>query len=98
MAAPLPARRKDDRPSELKVGYGEAAVEAFESTLADGISKDVRFLWLFVSTTYVDMSVLEQQSPFLVARRGGLKRPPVMDIWDTWTYVLKMVRREVKAI
>jgi hypothetical protein len=74
MAAPLPARCKDDRPSELKVGYREAAVEA------DGISKDVRFLRLFVSTTYVDMSVLEQQSPFLVARSGGLKRPPVMDI------------------
>jgi hypothetical protein len=54
MAAPFPARCKDDRPSELKVGYGEAAVEAA------GISKDVRFLRLFVSTTYVDMSVLEQ--------------------------------------
>jgi hypothetical protein len=93
VAAPLPARRKDNRPSELKVGYGEAAVEAFESTLADGISKDVRFMRLFVSTTCVDMSVLEQQSPFLVGHCGGLKRPPVMDIRDSWTYVLKMVRR-----
>jgi len=66
MAAPLPARCKENRPSELKVGYGEAAVEA------DGMSKDVRFLRLFISTTYVDMPVLEQQSPFLVARRGDM--------------------------
>jgi len=43
---------------------------ALEFTLADGISEDVRFLWLFVLTTYVDMSVLEQQSPFLVACCG----------------------------
>jgi hypothetical protein len=29
----------------------------------------------------------------LVGHCGGLKRPPVMDIRDAWTYVLKMVRR-----
>jgi len=30
MAAPLPPRHKDNRPSELKVGYGEAALEALD--------------------------------------------------------------------
>jgi hypothetical protein len=93
MAAPLPPLHKDNGPSELKVGYGEADVEAFQFTLADGIPADVGFLRLFVSTTYVDMSVLEQQSPFLVARGGAMKKPPAMDIWDAWTYVLKTVRR-----
>jgi len=93
MAAPLPGRHKDNAPSELKVGYGEADVDAFQFTLADGILADVGFLRLFVSTTYVDMSVLEQQSPFLVARGGGMKKPPAMEIWDAWTYVFKTVRR-----
>jgi hypothetical protein len=40
----------------------------------------VGFLRLFVSTTYVDMFVLEQQSPFLVAHGGAMKKPPAMDI------------------
>jgi hypothetical protein len=93
IAAPLPARRNDSRPSELKVGYGQADVDAFQFTLADGIPEDVGFLRLFVSTTCVDMSVLEQQSPFLVSRGGGMKKPPAMDIWDAWTYVFKTVRR-----
>jgi hypothetical protein len=91
MTAPLPARHKNNGPSELKVGYGEADVEAFQFTLADGIPEDVGFLRLFVSTTYVDMSVLEQQSPF-VGRGVGVKKPPAMDIWDVWTYVFKTVR------
>jgi hypothetical protein len=36
MAAPLPARHKDSEPSEPKIGYGAADVEAFQFTLADG--------------------------------------------------------------
>jgi hypothetical protein len=48
--------------------------------LPDGIPADVGFLRLFVSTTYVDMFVLEQQSPFLVAHGGAMKKPPAMDI------------------
>jgi hypothetical protein len=94
MAAPLPPRHKNNEPSELRVGYEEADVEAFQFTLADGIPADVGFLRLFVSTTYVDMLFLEQQSPFLVARggRGRIYNPPSMDIWDAWTYVVKTVR------
>ena len=93
MAAPLPARHKANRLSELKVGYEKADVEAFQFTLADGIPSDVGFLRLFVSTTYVDMSVLEQESPFLVARGVARVKPPVTHTWDAWTYVLKTVRR-----
>jgi hypothetical protein len=92
MAAPLPAQQNDNRPSELQVGYGQADVEAFQFTLPNGIPAEVGFLRLFVSTTYVDMSVLEQQSP-LVACGVAMKKPPAMDIWDAWTYVLKTVRR-----
>jgi hypothetical protein len=86
MVAPLPPRHKHNEPSELKVGYGEANMEAFEFSLADGVTADVGFLRLFVSTAYVDMSFLEQESPFLVARGGKRVKATSPDVWDAWTY------------
>ena len=94
MAAPLRARHADNGlSSDLKVGYGEANAKAIWFSLPDGINADVSFLRLFVSTAYVDMSVLEQLSPFLNARGGNFGVPPTMPIWDAWTYVFKTVRR-----
>jgi len=93
MAAPLRARHPDNEASsELKIGYGEANAKALWFSLADGINTDVTFLRLFVSTTYVDMSALEQQSLFLNAHRASMKVPPPPPIWDAWTYVLRTVR------
>jgi hypothetical protein len=83
MAAPLSAY------SELPIGYGEADVEALEFTLNDDVTSDVAFLRLFVSTTYIDMLVLEQTSPFFMSRGGRKVKPPSMDVWDAWTYVIK---------
>jgi hypothetical protein len=88
MEAPLLPRHKNSR-GELKVGYGEAGVEAFKFSLADGLSADVTFLKLFVSTVYVDMTALEQSSPFFTVRGGKKEKPPSVDIWDTWTFVVK---------
>ena len=85
MSAPLAAR------SALPVGYGEANIDALEFSLADGVTSDVGFLRLFVSTTYVDLTVLEQSSPFLSARGGKREMPPRVDIWDVWTFVLRTV-------
>jgi hypothetical protein len=98
MAAPLAARLEDGRPSELPVGYGSAGGEALEFFLADGVTSDVGFLRLFVSTTYVDMNSLEQPS-FLCAERGSrrVERPP-LDIWDAWTYVLRTERHGTDAL
>jgi len=92
MDAPLPPRHRDSKAFELKVGYGAAGVEAFEFSLADGLNSDVTFLKLFVSTVYVDMMVLEQSSPFLNPRGGKKVKPPTVDVWDAWTYVLKTTR------
>jgi hypothetical protein len=89
MAAPLAARREDSRLCELPVGYGSAGGEALEFSLADGVTADVGFMKLFVSTTYVDMTVLEQESPFYAARGTRRAKMPSMDIWDTWTYILR---------
>ena len=93
IAAPLPDGHGDHGPSELKVGYGQADVDAFQFSLADGVTADFGFLRLFVSTAYVDMSVLEQTSPFLATRGVKVKKPPSVDIWDAWTYVLKTARQ-----
>ena len=90
MEAPLRPRHDDGRAYELKVGYGEAGVKAVEFSLADGLNKDVTFLKLIVSTVYVDMSVLEQSSPFSLVSRGGNMGPTrVRGIWDAWTYAIK---------
>jgi hypothetical protein len=93
MAAPLRTRNANNEPPpDLKVGYGEANAKAIWFSLPDGINTDVTFLRLFVSTTYVDMSALEQLSPFLNARGGAMVVPPSMPIWDAWTYVFSTVR------
>ena len=92
MDAPLSPRHRNSRAYELKVGYGVAGVEAFEFSLADGLNSDVTFLKLFVSTVYVDMTVIEQSSPFLNHRGGKKVKPPTVDVWDAWTYVFKTTR------
>jgi hypothetical protein len=89
IATPLAERRRDGRPSELPVGYGSAGGDALEFSLADGITADIGFLKIFVSTSYVDMSALEQESPFHAARGTKRAKPPSIDLWDTWTCVLR---------
>ena len=93
MAAPLAARHEDGRPSELPVGYGSAGGEALEFFLVDGVTSDVGFLRLFVSTTYVDMTALEQPALLYAERGSKMVTPPSLDIWDAWTYVLKTERQ-----
>jgi len=88
-SAPLAARYRDGRPSELSVGYGEANVDASRILITRGRDLDVGFLRLFVTTTYVDMTVVEQSSPFFAARGAKKMRPPPLNIWDAWTYVLR---------
>jgi hypothetical protein len=100
MASPLPAP-KEDMVSELAVGYGEANAELIVFELPKGVTSEVTFLKLFVSTTYVDMTALGQSfpsdatcgvgmSPFS-ATRGAIRkiRPSVEDVWDEWTYVFE---------
>jgi hypothetical protein len=89
MAPPLAAK------SKLSVGYGEANIESFEFSLTENVDWDVTFLRLFVSTTYVDMKVLEQSSPFFADRGGKATNPGSHDLWDAWTYVLKTKRQGI---
>jgi hypothetical protein len=92
MAAPL-ARKANEEPSKLPVGYGSPGGQAVEFSLADGVTSDVTFLRLFVSTTYVDMTAVEQPSPFDTNRKINKATPPSKQIWNAWTYVL-MTKRQ----
>jgi len=86
MAAPL--ARRGDKSSELPVGYGSGD-KALTFTLADGVTADVGFVKLFVSTSYLDMTALEQESPFCSAV-GAMRRELFLaGKWDAWTYVLR---------
>jgi hypothetical protein len=89
MEAPLRPRHENGRAYELKIGYGEAGVKAIQFSLADGLNEDVTFLKLIVSTAYVDMSILEQSSPFMVSRGGATILPQARGNWDAWTYAIK---------
>jgi hypothetical protein len=82
------------------VGYGEANVEALQFLLANDITEDVSLLKLFVSSTYVDMTGLKQDSLLRSARGRGFKmvRPPLVDLWDTWTYIIKTVETQTRRV
>jgi hypothetical protein len=89
MPVPLPARHGDGSPSELPIGYGEPNADAFTFWVPDGVASDVGFLRLFVTATYIDMTVLEQSSPFFASRGAKKTRPPPLEVWGAWTYVLR---------
>ena len=95
LKAPLGSVRVTKGPSEPKVGYGEANVDAFQFAWANDIATNVGFVKLFVSTCYVDMTGLKQESLVYGAREPGdgqvrMIKPPSVDLWDTWTYVLRI--------
>ena len=94
MEAPLRCQHENGRAYELKIGYGEAGIKAIQFLLADGLNEDVTFLKLIVSTAYVDMSILEQPSPFLVPRGGVPTLPQARGNWDAWTYAIKTKKTE----
>ncbi|KIM75895.1 hypothetical protein PILCRDRAFT_13258 [Piloderma croceum F 1598] len=86
MEAPLASASATTKLPVLKVGCGEANVEAIRFT-ADDKSDNIGFVKLFVSSTYVDMTGLQQDPIFYGAHvpRGGaaMVKLPGKDVWDT---------------
>jgi len=62
--APLPAARKTGEPGVLTIGYGASGVGPFQYALADNLDADLSFLKVFLSTKYMDLSFVAQDSPF----------------------------------
>ncbi|KAF8817648.1 hypothetical protein BYT27DRAFT_7332684 [Phlegmacium glaucopus] len=70
-----------DRP--VTIGYGPEGGEAIEFQ-----SNEVTFFKIFVTSTYVDLSDLVQDSPFEDdAGRIPQKRTIPNDFWDSWIYI-----------
>ncbi|KAF8205490.1 caspase domain-containing protein [Mycena galopus ATCC 62051] len=61
MSAPLPARSSAE-PTRITVGYGPSGGYAFQFVIPDGVTTDTGFLKLFVSTSYLDLTHIEQHA------------------------------------
>jgi hypothetical protein len=67
----------------ITLGYGSGGGDPIVFNLEQGRDVELGFFKLFLSTEYVDLSDIEQQSPFTSSRsisRGKLSR----SIWDTF--------------
>ncbi|KAJ6499183.1 hypothetical protein C8R45DRAFT_106796 [Mycena sanguinolenta] len=61
MAPPLIARpTSSTEPTRITVGYGASGGYAFQFVIPDGVTTDTGFLKLFVSTSYLDLTRIEQ--------------------------------------
>ncbi|PCH38915.1 hypothetical protein WOLCODRAFT_128800 [Wolfiporia cocos MD-104 SS10] len=88
MTAPLP-RKTNGQPSRIPIGYGSSETESIKFSLPKGAASDSGFLKVFVSTAYVDMSAVRQQSVLEEpTRRTRGAMVPFFQTWDSWTYVL----------
>jgi hypothetical protein len=65
------------------VGYGPDGGDPIKFSLHNG-REDTTFFKLFVSTSYVNMKIIEQRVDAL-SRTGRVKTGPSY-IWDTWTF------------
>jgi hypothetical protein len=68
----------------ITLGYGSGGGAPLDFTLAKGRDVEVGFLKLFLSTDHVDLSDIEQTSPFASARPIGRAELPTMPkLWDS---------------
>ncbi|KAJ7286518.1 caspase domain-containing protein [Mycena rebaudengoi] len=90
MLAPLPAPNGAE-PTRVTVGYGAGGGYAFQFALPAGLRSDTGFLKLFVSTTYMDLTQIEQAG---ATEAAGTRRPRVeavdAELWDAWDIPVTM--------
>ncbi|KAJ7264855.1 caspase domain-containing protein [Mycena haematopus] len=96
MTPPLLARSASSsdtgaEPTRITVGYGASGGYAFQFVIPDGVTTDTGFLKLFVSTSYVDLTGIEQpaaaDSVYGGERDAGLESPrkrPMLEDAEMW--------------
>ncbi|KAK0234488.1 hypothetical protein EDD85DRAFT_774432 [Armillaria nabsnona] len=67
----------------LAIGYGASGTVPHMYTLREGQDVDVGFLKLFLSTEYMDLSGIVQESPFTEIRGGARAVPESRRLWDS---------------
>ena len=86
-------RRRDPKTGkagELAIGYG-VHTNALRFSLPDGADRDVGFLKVFVSTSYVDLSGIQQAGLTTKGGRAAGMETPQLNVQDEWAssvYVL----------
>ncbi|KAJ7890389.1 hypothetical protein B0H13DRAFT_1887582 [Mycena leptocephala] len=94
--APLPASHDGIQATRLPIGYG-FGVRAFVFDLPEGKTADGGLIKVFVSTEYLDMSWIEQMSPFNSSARpsagrlvAGREKIETRQVWDALDAVITM--------
>ncbi|KAF8872485.1 caspase domain-containing protein [Gymnopilus junonius] len=88
---PLPV----DPNKKLTVGFGDGGGTAFEYYIPEGRDVDVGFLRCFLSTAPVDLSRIEQDTPFQFSRALVKRQVKALDTWGCIT--IPVVQKRVKA-
>ena len=82
---------------ELTIGFGSGGGVPRQFFVGDGISAEVGFLKLYLTTSPVDLKSIQQLTPF--GRMDGRHAAPVKaetpDLWAT--SVVKMIQRNSKG-
>ncbi|KAF8196369.1 caspase domain-containing protein [Mycena galopus ATCC 62051] len=93
MSAPLLSTSHGE-PTRFPIGYGVGG-EPFEFLLSPGQKMDTGFLKVFVSTKYIDLGWIEQESPFKAEfswRLKGRKLVEKQDLWDAFYAIVTLQR------
>ncbi|KZV65117.1 hypothetical protein PENSPDRAFT_614510 [Peniophora sp. CONT] len=80
----------------LPIGFGSGGARPFTYTLKPGQDMDVGFVKIFVSTVQVNLSMVEQRSPFetkVLRSMQRLKDDPVEALWDTLSIAVLQRRK-----
>jgi len=78
---------------ELTIGYGSGGGRAQTFMLQGDDQVDVSYLKLFVTNQYVDLSYLEQESPFDGLAGRASKDASPREVWDTVCLMIIQHRR-----
>lgn len=78
----------------MTIGFGDGGGTAFEYYIPDGRGVDVGFLKCFFSTVPVDLSKVQQDTPFNSSRALKQTMVRIPRTWDCIT--IPVVQRRVK--
>lgn len=94
MGAVVPADASVLAGGELTIGYGSGGGRPQTFMLQGDDQVDVSYLKLFITNQFVDLSYLEQDSPFdgLTGRASRDARPN--EVWDTVCLMIIQHRRD----
>ena len=65
----------------LTIGYGHSGYPPVSFTVAEGLDFEVGFLKVYLTTESVDLSYIQQDTPFVVSRHMVQHKPKPKSAW-----------------